>query len=233
MVRYMLGWGAIRKQVEDTQKTTAKDAESRRRSSAREDFATQRSLNTAWFSKLTLVPLDGERFTNHATGEPAKQPLYLLAKVVFNNRFCIPDMQRTGRNGTVFKDVRLVQLKETLDGKEDIIRFLKRLEYKSLGHMCLRKLEKLAVAGGSELQNAAAAKRSTFLQEEFTTPLREHISRYNDVHHERKALGGGRIQVQSLIHDITVGGLYVRKGRRKSSVFRTDYDRQQTWTNLV
>ena len=176
------------------------------------------STRHAWYSALTLVPLDDARFTDEPSGEPARGHLYLLAKVMSAKGGAagvdLPSddsMVRAGADGHLLKDVRLVRVKRR-QGREK----RGRLDEKVPKFHALRNYEEfLKDAGAGE----AEKKRH------FQSSLLDHINQYNNhsgnnyrIEQVAPASGNGDTAAGGVPHNRV--NLYARRGRRRSSVLR-------------
>ena len=198
--------------------------EARRRRSSHNTAARDTAVSKlSWFSTLTAVRLDPARYTDNPSGDASAAPLYLVAKVVYNSQTRISEMTHTGDMGHVQKDCRVVRVAALPDGKEGVGRFLRDLQMPNLMPKLLKILNDRIPDDASDSEaeddpnsfNAAVhadpppesvTKEKKFLQYEFTTSLKEHFRRYNDVYGEQA------------IEDVSINGLFARRHRRASSV---------------
>ena len=193
---------------ENTKKEEIKHQMNKRRSSShsgKDNAVNSTTFNSMWFSTLTIVPLDGERFTNRHDGDKPDKPLFILSKVVFNNKYYIPKMNYVGKNGFIQKDVRIVNFNIPMETPDDFKSFLKKFQFHNIQKKIILRL-----TNNDKTKLKEKTDREKFERQDFSTSLLDHINNYNDVY---------SVKNENLpIEDISIRNLFVRKGRRVSSV---------------
>ena len=113
-------------------------------------------------------------------------------------------MNYIGKNGYIQKDVRIVHLNFPLETPNDYKAFLKKFQFHNIQKKTVLRLT------NNDKSMLKKSKKEEFERQDFSTSLLDHISCYNDVYSN----GDSNFPIE----DISISNLFVRKGRRVSSV---------------